>query len=56
MIDKSKKDDYVIIEGPIKIIDIDFEKEKEKIEKEKEGGKLNGNIFNTRDNSRISRQ
>lgn len=52
---KKKKDDYVIIEGPIKIIDIDFEKEKEKIEKEKKGGKLNGNIFNTWNNSRISR-
>lgn len=54
---KNKKDDYVIIEGPIKIKDIDIDKEKEKIEKEKKGGKWNehNNIYNTRNNSRISR-
>lgn len=50
---KNKKDDYVIIEGPIKIIDIDIEKEKEKIEKEKKGGKWNGNIHKSRNNSTI---
>ena len=51
MSSKSKKSDYVIIEGPIRIIDVDIEKEKEKIKKER---RLNyANILNTRNNSQI---
>lgn len=58
MSDKSKKDDYVIIEGPIEIKGINIDKEKEKIEREKKGGKWNGdiNIFNTWNDRRIPRQ
>ena len=53
---KSKKDDYVIIEGPIKIKDIDIDKEKEKIERKKKGGKWNGNIHELWNDRRIPRQ